>query len=596
MVGLRAAFSGTGMGAGSAEGKEATGDGSEKGIAKRRRRGKAGERREPGEQERQGGFEAEAGGRESRRSGSSDERADEVIGNPEEGEFAENDRRRFSSQDIHSQGTLDISKKEFSDPTLTVEICDVSGGVAAGINQGSDQPEMFGAEAVAVKGDFDDAEIEAGWQAEEEMGRERRGTAERFEPADNMVVRSKTSDDRGTGDTALMKTEDHINATEQEQGDGGITAEGTVSQDNIVRSKEGPESAEEAGFMNAEGTGGQGMDGAGGKREEHNDAHDGEATTGLLRRRLGIAGLIGGGIGQRDGGAVGNKNPSGVPEPGGRSGLLEAGGEVTSEVEEQRQGEPATGLTIGGGAGGRSTALGGLEEETGPGTCGAAGGGGGKDLSKECAEGNQGREEADAAGRTQPLGEDGGDGEELVAHGQQVGERAAAELLEMDGKPGRAGHRTPPGEKRVDGIATSIYTCSIPVKRGRKGEAMNAGEGGKVQRLRRRYAALRERLGGLGLICQGTITERVIETRKGGKRKKKRYGPYYQWTRKKGAKTVTVNLAPEQAHVYQRAIREDRQLHRILDKMRQASLQILSATTVGVPRRNRMVARTPESG
>jgi len=125
---------------------------------------------------------------------------------------------------------------------------------------------------------------------------------------------------------------------------------------------------------------------------------------------------------------------------------------------------------------------------------------------------------------------------------------------------------------------------------------MNAGGGKKVERLRKRYATLREELGNLGLICQGTITERIIETATGRKGRKKRYGPYYQWTRKKGAKTVTVNLAPEQARVYQCAIREDRHLHRILEQMRQASLQILSATTVGVPRRRRMVARTPKSG
>jgi len=221
--------------------------------------------------------------------------------------------------------------------------------------------------------------------------------------------------------------------------------------------------------MDPERTGGDGMDGAGSQGEEHQDPHDREPTAGFLSRRLRIAGLVGRGIGQREGGAVGNNDPSCVPEPGSRSGFLQAGGEVTSQVKEQWQGESATGLAIGGGAGGRSKAPGGLEEETGSGTGSAAGGGRGKNLRKEGAEGDQGREETDAAGTTQALGEDGGDREKLLAHGHEVGERAAAELLEMDGKPGRAGHRTPPRERRVDGIDTSIYTCSIVVKREERG-------------------------------------------------------------------------------------------------------------------------------
>ena len=75
---------------------------------------------------------------------------------------------------------------------------------------------------------------------------------------------------------------------------------------------------------------------------------------------------------------------------------------------------------------------------------------------------------------------------------------------------------------------------------------------------------------------------------------KKEYGPYYQWTRKMGGKTVTVNLTADQARVYEHAIREDRKLRRILERMRMISLHILAATTVGVMRRKRTVTRKPK--
>ncbi len=108
----------------------------------------------------------------------------------------------------------------------------------------------------------------------------------------------------------------------------------------------------------------------------------------------------------------------------------------------------------------------------------------------------------------------------------------------------------------------------------------------RVETMRKRYQRLVDRLGRLGPVLQGTITERTI-LREAPKApgQQKSYGPYYQWTWKKKGKTVTVNLSKGQTRVYQKAIENHRELEAILDEMRALSLAILEATTEGVKKR-----------
>ena len=105
--------------------------------------------------------------------------------------------------------------------------------------------------------------------------------------------------------------------------------------------------------------------------------------------------------------------------------------------------------------------------------------------------------------------------------------------------------------------------------------------------LRRRYQRLAERLGKIGWMLQGTITER-IDTRVVRKVEgsKKTYARYYQWTFKRQGKTVTVNLTAPQAKTYQRAIDNQRKADKLLQEMRAISLEFLDATTVSPIRRN----------
>ena len=104
--------------------------------------------------------------------------------------------------------------------------------------------------------------------------------------------------------------------------------------------------------------------------------------------------------------------------------------------------------------------------------------------------------------------------------------------------------------------------------------------------LRRRYDRLTAQLRMIGLVLQGTITERTIEREDPAEpRKQKTYGPYYQWTWKRRGKTVTVNLTASQAKVYQKAIDNHRKMEKILKEMRELSLKICEATTKGVKKR-----------
>ena len=109
-----------------------------------------------------------------------------------------------------------------------------------------------------------------------------------------------------------------------------------------------------------------------------------------------------------------------------------------------------------------------------------------------------------------------------------------------------------------------------------------------AERLKRRYERLASRLAKLGPVVQGTITARTI-TKEDPQHpgQTKTIGPYYQWTFKRNAKTVTVNLSAQQSKQYQKAIDNNHKAETLLAQMRELSLEILNETTQGVAKRNR---------
>lgn len=104
--------------------------------------------------------------------------------------------------------------------------------------------------------------------------------------------------------------------------------------------------------------------------------------------------------------------------------------------------------------------------------------------------------------------------------------------------------------------------------------------------MERRYARLAARLARTGLVLQGSIAERtIVRPDPGAQGKEKAYGPYWQWTFKRGGKTVTVNLGAGQARTYRGAIERNRALEETVAEMRALSLRILEARTKGVKKR-----------
>ena len=102
------------------------------------------------------------------------------------------------------------------------------------------------------------------------------------------------------------------------------------------------------------------------------------------------------------------------------------------------------------------------------------------------------------------------------------------------------------------------------------------------------YERLKKGLAGVGLIAQGTIIpRRITKPDPSDRRKKKSYGPYYQWTMKIKGRTVTINLSPSQVREFKKAIANNRKLENTLTRMRELSEQILNGSTVGVTRRSK---------
>ena len=112
------------------------------------------------------------------------------------------------------------------------------------------------------------------------------------------------------------------------------------------------------------------------------------------------------------------------------------------------------------------------------------------------------------------------------------------------------------------------------------------GRAKSVEVMARDYERLRGRLLTLGPVVQGSILARTLvrqDPRAPGTTR--RLGPYYQWTRKVGGRTVNVNLSPAQAKAFGRPIAQHRRLEATLERMRELSLKMLEGSTVGVKKR-----------
>jgi hypothetical protein len=95
----------------------------------------------------------------------------------------------------------------------------------------------------------------------------------------------------------------------------------------------------------------------------------------------------------------------------------------------------------------------------------------------------------------------------------------------------------------------------------------------------RRYEQLRQPLGQMGLISQGSVQDRTA--RPGG-------GAGYQWTRKVNQKTVTVSLTAEQFAKMKAAVANYRRLRRQLRELEKLSRCIILQGTPHPGRRKHL--------
>ena len=89
------------------------------------------------------------------------------------------------------------------------------------------------------------------------------------------------------------------------------------------------------------------------------------------------------------------------------------------------------------------------------------------------------------------------------------------------------------------------------------------------------YRALLGELAGLGFVSPGSVALRETSCGKPGCKcmadPPRRHGPYYQWTRKVKGKTVSRQLSPAEAELFQEWITNRRQLQRVTRDLERVS-------------------------
>ena len=114
-----------------------------------------------------------------------------------------------------------------------------------------------------------------------------------------------------------------------------------------------------------------------------------------------------------------------------------------------------------------------------------------------------------------------------------------------------------------------------------------------LPRYEREYRALTARLADIGLISPGSLVTRTTSCGKPGCRCQadppQRHGPYHQWSRAVGGKTISRRLDDRQAELYRTWIANRRQLEQIIAQMEHISAaagEILLRQTAQTPAKN----------
>lgn len=113
----------------------------------------------------------------------------------------------------------------------------------------------------------------------------------------------------------------------------------------------------------------------------------------------------------------------------------------------------------------------------------------------------------------------------------------------------------------------------------------------RLRACRREYDRIKERVGDVGFICEGSLVERWVSCGKPNCRcatdPTHRHGPYYQLSWKEAGKTISRRLPPEHVRLYEAWIANRRELDSLFQQMRRVSNQagqyLLDAATTSAP-------------
>ncbi|SPE50371.1 conserved hypothetical protein [Verrucomicrobia bacterium] len=104
----------------------------------------------------------------------------------------------------------------------------------------------------------------------------------------------------------------------------------------------------------------------------------------------------------------------------------------------------------------------------------------------------------------------------------------------------------------------------------------------KAAKLRRDYEAAKAQIQALGYILPGSLQKRLYRCGKPNCRCATHnllHGPYYQWTRKIGGKTVNMNLEEEAAQKAREWIKNDKNLRKLCRRLERISAALLQTNS-----------------
>ena len=97
----------------------------------------------------------------------------------------------------------------------------------------------------------------------------------------------------------------------------------------------------------------------------------------------------------------------------------------------------------------------------------------------------------------------------------------------------------------------------------------------RLEQYEAKYRALAGQLAEVGFISPGSLVSRMTSCGKAGCRCQadppQRHGPYFQWSKAVGGKTVSRRLDPAQAELYRTWIANRKQLEAIVTEMEETS-------------------------